>query len=628
MLRHLFTVAAVTALCIAPASAQLPDQASLTGVYNVRYLGVNTDPADTAAGFSGTFTFDGRGGFSVSGQGTTAGAALRFRTSGAYTVLSSGMLLIDNVFDPVAANQTTIYGGLGANGVLIGSSTDTFYCDLFVAIPVATTASATTLNGTYRVAHMEFLAGDIASGTRNAFFTMTANGSGSLGDVSVRGTAQSLRGAAATQTSTAATYTVTANGTGTLVFPPPAAPVTAAQTLLSGNKVLYVAADGSFFVAGSPSGYDMQIGIRPGTQPLNGLYWTSYLENWQASSNPDGNGIDSGQGSANVNASNRNLEIGHQRINIDGIFSYDSTYSDDFTTDSAGVQTSDVWIYAVGANGNIAIGSGQNSVYQIAIYLKAPTMNAPTGTAPFLNPQGVVNAASFAPITTQVAPGEIITLLGSRMGPATLAGASALPFPATLGGVRAIMSWSSNQAGTPMPLVYVSAGQIAAIVPYNIPTNGAFLTITVEFNGAASNPVRVYSGPTSPGVFMVPPGIGGAIQRFPNYDLITSSNAARAGDTVILYMTGLGAVSGGTTAGAAPTTTSTALRRVDVYIDGLMQAPVDFKGITGFGGFYQMNIRIPSGLTPGEHYLEITTYLEDGQTPDGYNFETTIFTGN
>jgi uncharacterized protein (TIGR03437 family) len=239
-----------------------------------------------------------------------------------------------------------------------------------------------------------------------------------------------------------------------------------------------------------------------------------------------------------------------------------------------------------------------------------------------------VNAASFAPITAQVAPGEIITLLGSRMGPATLAGASALPFPTTLGGVRAIMSWSNNQAGTPMPLVYVSAGQIAAIVPYNIPTNGAFLTITVEFNGAASNPVRVYSGPTSPGVFMVPPGVSGAIQRFPNYDLITSSNAARAGDTVILYMTGLGAVSGGTAAGAAPTATSTALRRVDVYIDGQLQAPVDFKGITGFGGFYQMNIRIPSGLTPGEHYLEITTYLEDGQTPDGYNFETTIFTGN
>jgi hypothetical protein len=80
MLRHLALIAAVVALSSAPASAQLPDQTSLNGVYNVRYLGVNTDPADTAVSFSGTLTFDGRGGFTVAGQGTTAGATLRFRT--------------------------------------------------------------------------------------------------------------------------------------------------------------------------------------------------------------------------------------------------------------------------------------------------------------------------------------------------------------------------------------------------------------------------------------------------------------------------------------------------------------------------------------------------------------------
>src|SRR6185369_13728888 len=120
----------------------------------------------------------------------------------------------------------------------------------------------------------------------------------------------------------------------------------------------------------------------------------------------------------------------------------------------------------------------------------------------------------------------------------------------------------------------------------------------------------------------------GAIQRFPDFSLITSANRAKAGDTVILYMTGLGAVTGGVTAGAAPTATSTVTRRVDVYIDGQLQAPVDFKGVTGFGGFYQMNIRIPSGLSAGEHTVEITTYLDDGQTPDSDSYQATIFIGN
>jgi uncharacterized protein (TIGR03437 family) len=629
MLRHLALVAAVAAVCISPASAQLPDNATLNGIYNVRYLGVNTDnpnETDVAVSFSGTLTFDGKGNYAVAGSGTTAGAALRFRTTGTYSVLSSGMVYLDNPFDPTAANGTTLYGGLGS-GMVIASSTDTFYSDLFVAIPAATTASASTLNGTYRVAHLEFLAGTVDGGTRNSFFTMAANGAGSLGDVTVRGTSQSQRGAAQTQTSTGATYTMTANGSGTLVFPAPSG-VTAANTLLSGSKVLYVSADGGFFIAGGSNGYDMLIGMRPGTTAMNGLYWNAYLRNYQGSSDPNFNGIDAGQGSANELAASGNLEIGHQRVNIDGIFSYDSTYSDDFAFDSNGLATYTSSVYAVGANGTIAIGSGLTSNYQIAIYVKAPAMNAPAGTTVFLNPQGVINSANFAPITTQISPGQIITLFGSGIGPAAATGAPSLPFPTTLGGVRVLMRWSGNTTGTAIPVYYVSATQINAITPFTGPGNYDLVTFQVEYNGQTSNQVSVWKGPSSPGLFMVPTAsspTAGAIQRFPDYSLITSANRAKAGDTVILYMTGLGAVTGGTVAGAAPTTTSTVTSRVDVYIDGELQAPVDFKGVSGFGGFYQMNIRIPSGLSAGEHAIEITTYLTDGQTPDSDSYQATIF---
>src|SRR5437763_2584472 len=272
MLRHLALFSAVAVWSLSSAFAQLPDQTTLNGVYNVRYLGVNAENTNTAVSFQGTMTFDGIGGVTVAGQGTTDGAALKFRTTWKYDVVSSGMLDIENLFDPAPSNFTFLYGAMGANGVIVASSTDTFYCDLFVAIPVATTASAATLSGTYRVASMEFLNGDFLS-TRDSFFSMTPDGKGGLGDLSIKGTAQNLKNVATTQTSPGATYTVTANGSGTLVLPAPTG-VTAANTLLSGTKVLYVAQDGSFFIAGAANGYDMEIGVRSGgSNALNGLYW-------------------------------------------------------------------------------------------------------------------------------------------------------------------------------------------------------------------------------------------------------------------------------------------------------------------------------------------------------------------
>jgi uncharacterized protein (TIGR03437 family) len=623
-------MAAVAVGSLVPAHAQPVDLTTLNGVYNVRYLGVDTTNSDygVAVSFSGQMTFDGKGGWTLNGQGTSAGAAAKYRTSGAYQTFSSGMVYFDHPFD--TTTKWTLYGGIGGNGVVIASATDTYWCDLFVAVPVATTASASTLNGTYRVAHMEFLGGDTQAGTRNAFFTVAPNGQGSLGNVSVAGTAQALKSVATTQSITGATYTMTANGSGTLVYPAPSG-VTAANTLLSGNKILYVSQDGNFFVAGSQSGYDMEIGVKPSTTSPNGIFWNAYLENDQRFSDPTQNGIYAGQGSANENAAAGNAELAHQRINVDGYFSYDSTYSSGYTFDSSGVSNFSDYqaVYAIGNNGTIMIGNGLTSRYRLEVYLKSPAMTRPSGTTPFIDPQGIVNSASSVPITTQVAPGEFLTITGAGIGPSTLTVAPGLPLPTSLGGVRVLMSWTANTAGTAIPIYYVSAGQIAVITPYTAPTTGDPVTFQVEVNGVLSNKVTVWSGPSSPGIFMAPTATSpysGAIQRFPNYDLITSSNRAKAGDTLILYMTGLGAVTGTVNAGEAISGTSTVVRKVDVWIDGQLQAPVDFKGINGFGGFYQMNIRVPTGLAAGEHVIEITTYLDDGLTPDSDSFEATFFT--
>jgi uncharacterized protein (TIGR03437 family) len=415
---------------------------------------------------------------------------------------------------------------------------------------------------------------------------------------------------------------VTANGSGTLVLPLPSG-TTAANALVSGTKTLYVSQDGSLFISGNPAGYDMQIGVKSGgSTSLDGLYWSAFLDNYQGSTDPNQNGLDSGPGSSVELAANNNLEIAHERINIDGFFSYEATYSDNFPFDSNGLEQNQGSTYAVGGNGQMAIGVGVGSDYFLSFYVKAPAMKAPSGTTVFLNPQGVVNAANSVPITHQVSPGEVITLVGTGIGPSTPVTASA-PFPTGgLGGVQVMIN------GTAAPVYYASATQVAAVVPYSTPADGSLLTIQVVFNNTQSNAVRVYSGPSSPGLFTIPPGgpFDGAITHADG-TVVTSANPAKVGETVAMYLTGLGAVSPAVTAGtAAPSSPlSQVVQSVSVLIDGV-PAKIVFQGLAPtLGGLYQLNVTIPSGVTTGSSVdIEITTWLDNFQTPDTDNFEATI----
>src|ERR1700683_3245442 len=82
---------------------------------------------------------------------------------------------------------------------------------------------------------------------------------------------------------------MTSPGDGTITFPAPSG-VSAANQLLSGGKNLYVSPDGSFFVSGSPTGFDMQVGVSAistgGTNLLSGLYFTSEMENDNSTGGP------------------------------------------------------------------------------------------------------------------------------------------------------------------------------------------------------------------------------------------------------------------------------------------------------------------------------------------------------
>ena len=631
MLRHsacaTLLIAGIAAL-VAPASAQsLPSLSTLTGSYSVRYLGVNSSgSSDVALSFSGTFTFDGKGGFTVTGQGTTGSGPLQIATSGQYNVYSNGMVEFLNPFD--STGGTIFYGGVGANGVVFASSTESFYVDTLVAVPQATSASNATLSGNYNMVSLEFLGGSL-NATRDTFSAITADGKGSLGNVSINGTAQSLNGTATTQTSSGATYSVTANGTGTLTLPAPGG-VATGNVLISGSKVLAVSPDGNLFIAGGQSGFDFVIGLKAiassATQQLNGTYLAGLLQNYAPGTS--NSAVYAESGSIDEIASLNNLELAHQRTNSDFQNAFDWIYQDSLAFNAGGTvsYTSDpsfASAYAVGPNGDMAIGAGlQNTNYQIVFYLRAPAMN---GTGVFLNPQGVVNAASFAPFTAQYSPGEVVTMYGSGIATAD-ASLTGLPFPTTMGNVQVKVGDGSSAAPINAPIYAVCAScnpqQISAVIPYNVSTATGYITFQVINGSTASNVVTGYLGATSPGVFTVPPGgvYTGAIQHGKDFSLVTSSSPAVAGETVVAYCTGLGPVTPAVTAGtAAPSNPLAQASLVGVAITDsqgnyvpLPQANIQFAGLTpSVGGLYQINFTMPSGLASGTAVLEVDTGYSD-----------------
>jgi uncharacterized protein (TIGR03437 family) len=219
-------------------------------------------------------------------------------------------------------------------------------------------------------------------------------------------------------------------------------------------------------------------------------------------------------------------------------------------------------------------------------------MNSVSGTGVFLNPQRVLNAASYSPAGNPISPGEYVSLFGTGMAASTKVAAA--PYPLTLNNVTVLVN------GKQAPLYYVSATQINCLIPYA--TTGATATIVVQNGTASSNTVTVKIAPTAPGFFsMDQSGTGVAAVYHGNASLgtVTPSSPATAGETVLVYLSGMGAVNpaipDGTATGLAPLSTIVATPIV-IYIAG-QAATTSYTGLApNYPGLYQINVVVPLAI--------------------------------
>jgi uncharacterized protein (TIGR03437 family) len=589
-----------------PAAAQSWDTSGnnlLNGTYYFRevfyVIGDSYGDLNQAITLYGTVSFNGSGAYTMSATDYDSYYGAGSGTlSGTYGISASGYGFISN---PLSSSDY-IYGLVSKNGVFVGSSTESTFNDLFVAAPVSSSTSVSTFKGTYWLAGIDLSSGDPRT-TIGTFFQVNPDGAGNLGNVTVSGYVAGYGSQQMTQTLSSVKYNLS-NSAFNVAIPT----VTSSTALISGQKFLYISPDGSFVFGGSPAAWDFFVGVRveSGTPNFSGLYYQAGIDEPLDSS---GTGyLDSYYGSLNDSAG---AIVGTQRLSqVFASAVIDYTYSDTFTPSSSGTYSDSYMRYAANATARVGCGIGPSMGLHVAV--AAPTLS---GSGVFLNPQGVVNAASWAPFTAAIAPGEFLTLVGTGLAPDGLPAASSVPFPTDIGGVQVKIN------GTYAPLYYATPEQIVAIVPYG--TSGSIAQIQVINNGTASNTVTTFIGETAPGVFTQNQnGIGyGAIQHS-DYSLVTPSNPARPNDTLFVYLSGLGAVTPSLSDGAAAPSGSLTdtTNTITAAING-EAATVQFAGLVpGAVGLYQINVVVPGDAASGDNLLAIAgsdSYSAEAVIPVG-----------
>jgi uncharacterized protein (TIGR03437 family) len=220
------------------------------------------------------------------------------------------------------------------------------------------------------------------------------------------------------------------------------------------------------------------------------------------------------------------------------------------------------------------------------------------GTTLTVGAGGILNAASFAQ-QAPIAPGSYITIFGSQLAQGQ-ASAPSVPLPVTLGGSSVAL------AGQPAPLVFASGGQVNAIVPYGIAVNTTQQLI-VSSGSSISVPQPITVAAAAPGIYTVNgsgqgQGIIIGVNSAGAQTIADPSNPVHAGDTIVIYCTGLGEVSPPVAAGSpAPLNVlSSTVNPVTVTIGGVT-ASVAFAGLTpASAGLYQVNAVVPAGVSAGD----------------------------
>ena len=207
-------------------------------------------------------------------------------------------------------------------------------------------------------------------------------------------------------------------------------------------------------------------------------------------------------------------------------------------------------------------------------------------------------------------------LYGNRVGPTTLANAQLAGdgrLATSLGGTELLFD------GIPAPLLYTSAGQLAAIVPYAVDGKSGTQVRIRTTAGGLSDAVALPVSPVAPSLFssdFTGSGQGAIVNQ--DGSINGAKKPAAKGSIVLLYATGEGQTRPGGIDGslATPNNLPAPANSVKVFVNGKAAEVLYAGGVSGqVAGLMQVNVRIPADAPSGD--VQIQVQVGDQQSQPG-----------
>jgi uncharacterized protein (TIGR03437 family) len=257
---------------------------------------------------------------------------------------------------------------------------------------------------------------------------------------------------------------------------------------------------------------------------------------------------------------------------------------------------------AVDSAGNVYVADRDNNRIRV-LTPAAVTVRTPTIIS-------MVNSASYN--SGPISPGEMVTIFGSGIGPATAAygttDSSTGKLTTMIGGVQVLFN------GTATPMIYASSTQVSAVVPYEMALV-ANVSVWIDYLGQNSNADQVTSVATALGLFAQnSSGSGpGAILNQDN-SLNGPGHPAAKGSIVQVFLTGEGLTNPPSVTGAItvanlppPQVTPQPVQLIQVWIDG---QPVNYtyagEAPGMVAGVMQLNVQIPVNAPSGALSIQVS----------------------
>ena len=198
-----------------------------------------------------------------------------------------------------------------------------------------------------------------------------------------------------------------------------------------------------------------------------------------------------------------------------------------------------------------------------------------------------------------LAPGMVTSMYGLNLAPSAVS-------PGVIPLTNSSNGTSVTIGGKPAPFYFLSNGQLNVQAPTDlVPGQPASVAVQTSTGFAVL--------PTPVSVFSAAPGVssfadGHIIAQHADFTLVDAAHPAKPGETIVIYLSGMGATTPSVATGQQSSATSLTPAQIQPTVTvGGNKADIAYAGLTPGGiGLYQINLSVPTGLSAGDAIVVVT----------------------